>query len=203
MLKIVCILLAVVIIVLSTAFIWKQHAQKILWSVAILLLTSMLLLIGFGVINPENGFNGDLILGLILVFFTAGALIMAADRLKKQEAEKKRKQEVQLPASLDTDYARKIFAKAIEAGLITLRDGSYKWNESKVMLSYLCGRLYCGDKPHYDKVANETEWVLGEKVFPDKEIGALFGLSQVGQSRLNRGALKAPKNHKIIDKLFE
>lgn len=44
------------------------------------------------------------------------------------------KEKVQLPPRLDTEVARDIFSKAIEAGLMTENGDHYMWKQSKVLL---------------------------------------------------------------------
>ena len=73
-----------------------------------------------------------------------------------------------MPKILDTDTARKVFAKAIEAGYITECGSFYKWNNSKVLLAYMCGRIYCGDKSNYSKIEEKTFWKFGRQdMFPN------------------------------------
>ena len=52
---------------------------------------------------------------------------------------------VVLTGMLNTELAVKVFAKAIEAGYMSEKGSHYKWNDSKVLLAYMCGRIYCGD----------------------------------------------------------
>ena len=54
---------------------------------------------------------------------------------------------VTLPSRLDTELARKIFDKAIEEEYIIINDDHYEWTLNKVLLAYMCGRIYCEDYP--------------------------------------------------------
>lgn len=112
--------------------------------------------------------------------------------------------EVVLPKILDTYTARKVFAKAIEAGYITECGSFYKWNNSKVLLAYMCGRIYCGDKPNYSKIEEKTFWKFGRQdMFPDAELKVLFQIQDLGQSRANRKDAIVPFKSEEIDKFFE
>ena len=99
--------------------------------------------------------------------------------------------------------ARKVFAKAIEAGYMKEDGTHYKWNESKVLLAYMCGRIYCGDKPIPSKFDDKGSWKFGETFFPDTELNNLFDISGLGQSRQNRKDLAVPVKSTEIDKFFE
>lgn len=48
-----------------------------------------------------------------------------------------------LTGQLKTELAEKVFAKAIEVGYMKEEGSHYKWTESKVLLAYMCGRIYC------------------------------------------------------------
>ena len=111
--------------------------------------------------------------------------------------------EVILPEALDTELARKVFAKAIEVGYMKEDGTHYKWNESKVLLAYMCGRIYCGDKPIPSKFDDKGSWKFGETFFPDTELNNLFDISGLGQSRQNRKDLAVPVKSTEIDKFFE
>ena len=109
---------------------------------------------------------------------------------------------VTLPSRLDTELARKIFAKAIEEGYIIIDDDHYEWTLNKVLLAYMCGRIYCGDKPEYSKIDRKSFWTFGEGLFPDVKLGVLFKQNGIGQLRQNRRDEAVPNNADIIDKLF-
>lgn len=108
-----------------------------------------------------------------------------------------------LTGQLKTELAEKVFAKAIEAGYIKEEGFHYKWTESKVLLAYMCWRIYCGDYPERLKMETKTYWKFGMELFPDAELCALFDTSDIGQSRQNRKDLTVPKNFQKIDIFFE
>ena len=62
----------------------------------------------------------------------------------------------------------------------------YKWTESKVLLAYMCGRIYCGDYPERLKMETKTYWKFGMELFPDTELCVLFATSDIGQSKQKR-----------------
>lgn len=109
---------------------------------------------------------------------------------------------VVLTGRLDTHIARKIFAKAIEAGYMEEVGSHYEWKNTKTLLAYMCGRIYCGDKPEYSKIDRKSFWTFGEGLFPDVELGVLFKQNGIGQLRQNRRDEAVPNNADIIDKLF-
>ena len=73
----------------------------------------------------------------------------------------------EFPDELNTDKAKKIFSKAVKAGLMQpLSNGSgYQWNRSNAMLAYLCGKIYCGDRIKQDMVSKEWMLKRGETFF--------------------------------------
>lgn len=115
-----------------------------------------------GGINPvgEDKTGSVEFWGAIITLISGAALAFCAEKLKvknngkitevKKEAliEDSKQEEnpvcnegkVVLSKILDT--ARKVFAKAIEAGYITECGSFYKWNNSKILLAYMCGRIY-------------------------------------------------------------
>ena len=108
-----------------------------------------------------------------------------------------------IPAKLDTPLARKVFQKALEVNLMEIDNGHYKWNGTKVQLAYMCGRIYCGDKPKYDEREDKSYWRFGwTEFFPDSELNALFEVTDLGQSRSNRKDLAVPQGSNKIDDLF-
>lgn len=122
----------------------------------------------------------------------------------------KKKEDTQLPGlpeELNTDEARKMFAKAVKAGLMQpLKDG-YQWNKSNVLLAYFCGEIYCGDGLVQDTITKE--WIVkrGETFFPETALHSFFlnkegqNIKNLGQSRLQMQ--RPPKGYKDIDNLFD
>lgn len=111
-----------------------------------------------------------------------------------------------IPKELDTQLARKVFSKAIERGFM-MEDGHYyRWNEneSKVLLAYMCGRIYCGDRPVKIEQTGKVIWELGRcGFFPDTGLNELFQTKDLGQSRSNRIAQTTPQRSAFIDEMFE
>ena len=113
------------------------------------------------------------------------------------------KEKVQLPPRLDTGVARDIFSKAIEAGLMEENGDHYKWKQSKVLLAYMCGRIYCEDRPKYDRIENKTFWKFGRtEFFPESDLNELFEVTDLAQSRQNRKDSPVPQGSDKIDELF-
>ena len=222
MLQIIFLVIGLCIIVLALSFAFKRYARLILWSSAITLFAGTLLLVGIGVINPIDGDNtgSTTFWGTIITLISGAALAFCAEMLKEGNKGKIKVQNgdssvseeqsvgdegaVVLTGMLNTELAVKVFAKAIEAGYMSEKGSHYKWNDSKVLLAYMCGRIYCGDKPVYSDMDEKSFWKFGRLgVFPDTELSNLFEMPDLGQSRSNRKDLAVPAKSKEIDKFFE
>lgn len=111
---------------------------------------------------------------------------------------------VELQGRLNTPFARQVFARAIEKGLMEEVGNHYKWNESKALLAYMCGRIYCGDYPKYSVRDVKSYWMPGRtEFFPESDLNALFEETALGQSRQNRKGEVVPMGSKKVDDLFE
>ena len=222
MLQIIFLVIGLCIIVLALSFAFKRYARLILWSSAITLFAGTLLLVGVGVINPidEDNSGSTTFWGTIITLISGAALAFCAEMLKEGNKGKIKVQNgnssvseeqsvcdegaVVLTGMLNTVLAGKVFAKAIEAGYMSEKGSHYKWNDSKVLLAYMCGRIYCGDKPVYSDMDEKSFWKFGRLgVFPDTELSHLFEMPDLGQSRSNRKDLVVPAKSKEIDKFFE
>lgn len=225
MLQIIFLVIGLCIIFLALSFAFKRYARLILWSSAITLFASTLLLVGVGVINPIDGDNSGstTFWGTIITLISGAALAFCAEMLKEGNKGKIKVQNdnvtetsifggqtvanegaVVLTGMLNTELVVKVFAKAIEAGYMSEKGSHYKWNDSKVLLAYMCGRIYCGDKPEYSETDEKSYWKFGRMgVFPDTELSNLFEMPDLGQSLSNRKDLAVPAKSKEIDKFFE
>lgn len=189
----------------------KKYARVILWSSAITLFVGTLLLVGLGVVNPvsDNETGSSEFWGTIMFLISAAALVIGAEILREKNIKNVEEvvsvdAEIILSETLDTELARKVFAKAIEAGYMKEDGTHYIWNESKVLLAYMCGRIYCGDKPTVSNIDDREFWKFGRTAFfPDTELNNLFDVSGLGQSRSNRKDLPVPTKSTEIDKFFE
>lgn len=108
--------------------------------------------------------------------------------------------EYTLPTINNTDEERKVFKKAIGAGLMEICGQGYKWKRSNVLLAYMCGRLYCGDKIAVDDTTKQLMYKKGIGSFHETSINKLFDVKNIGQSR--RQIKYTPKGYEDIDKLF-
>lgn len=200
MLQIIFLVIGLCIIVLALSFAFKRYARLILWSSAITLFAGTLLFVGIGVINPIDGDNtgSTTFWGTIITLISGAALAFCAEMLKEGNKGKIKVQNgnssvseeqsvgdegaVVLTGMLNTELAVKVFAKAIEAGYMSEKGSHYKWNDSKVLLAYMCGRIYCGDKPVYSDMDEKSFWKFGRLgVFPDTELSNLFEMPDLGQ----------------------
>lgn len=111
-----------------------------------------------------------------------------------------------IPKELDTPLARKVFAKAIELDLMKEDGHHYRWSEreSKVLLAYMCGRIYCGDTPDYNEQKRKDYWMPGKwSVFPDTALNNLFQMKDLAISRTNRLYDAAPFKSAMIDGIID
>lgn len=75
----------------------------------------------------------------------------------------------------------KVFVKVIEVGYIGEKGFYYKWNDFKVLLVYMCGWIYCGDKFEYFEMDEKLYWKFGRMgVFFDIELSNLFEMFDLG-----------------------
>lgn len=102
--------------------------------------------------------------------------------------------ELTLPSKLDTERARRYFAKAIEAQYIKKTESGLQWvfgsdRGRKVSLGYFIQKVYC---------PNNTEDI------PEKAVNQLFGVERIGSAISQiQNAKKPQKWRKTIDILFE
>lgn len=94
---------------------------------------------------------------------------------------------VTLPSRLDSEWARRIFDKAMEEGYIIIDDDHYEWTLNKVLLAYMCGRIYCEDCPEKTIYDEKMYWMPGRvELFPGTELDKLFNMKDLTQSRHSR-----------------
>ena len=208
----------ILILVLATVF--KRHQRVILWSAAILIFIGTLLLVGIGTIDliKDNRPNITVTAGVFFALFLSCVLACGAEKLHAKNREKDKQiiqsknnqsegqnmpEKVVLSGRLDTPLARTVFAKAVEAGYMEEAGSHYSWKGTKVLLAYMCGRIYCGDVPEYSKHEQKSFWKFGNGLFPDVELNALFEQAGIGQSRQNRRDMSVPANAGEIDKFFQ
>lgn len=108
-----------------------------------------------------------------------------------------------IPRRLNTPLARRVFTKAVEAGYISVNGTRLIWNDSTVLLAYMCGKIYCKDKAEKIAYENKYCWEKGRENFPNADLTRLFQREGIGQARLNRNSETAPKKSEEIDKFFE
>lgn len=223
MLQITFLFIGFFILILVLATIFKRYQRTFLWTAAICMFLGVLFSVGFGYVDVIDGDvpNLPVITSIVLIIIGSALLILGAEKLHSQQREKETlsipvvtlaskahsaddsENGIVLTRQLKTELAEKVFAKAIEAGYMKEEGSHYKWNESKVLLAYMCGRIYCGDYPERLRMETKTYWKFGMEFFPDTELCALFATSDIGQSRQNRKDLTVPKKFQKIDNFFE
>ena len=170
-----------------------------------------------GIWGTETG--TAVIVGISTAIGCAITLIYAAEDLHQKKRIKGKKitetesvqedmvpdhHKVTLPSRLDTELARKIFDKAIEEEYIIINDDHYEWTLNKVLLAYMCGRIYCEDYPEKTIYDEKMYWMPGRvELFPGTELDKLFNMKDLTQSRHTRKNKAAPTGFEKIDKLFE
>ena len=156
--------IALSVLTLVIAFIFKKHQRAILWTAALTLFIGTSLLLGLGLVKiVENGVvNQTAVLAVILSFICSAIFACNAEKIhaamqKKASAMKildelpqndnpveanehsdeelnRSNEHVQLPQKLNTKLACDIFSKAIEKGFMEEKSKHYKWNLTKVLL---------------------------------------------------------------------
>ena len=199
---------------------YKLNNRKVFWGVGLTTITSILILLGLGILRLSWGTTGmAVIVGISTAIGCAITLIYAAEDLHQKKRIKVKKiaetesvQEdmvsdhlkVTLPSRLDTELSRKVFDKAIDEGYIIINDSHYEWTLNKVLLAYMCGRIYCEDYPKKTIYDEKMYWMPGRvELFPGAELDKLFNMKDLTQSRHSRKNKAAPIGSEKIDKLFE
>ena len=221
--RIACILIAGFFIVLVVTYTYKLNNRKVFWGVGLTTIISILILLGLGILRPSWGTETGMavIVGISTAIGCAITLIYAAEDLHQKKRAKGKNiaavgtepaqgvpdsehDKVTLPPRLDTELARRIFAKAIDEGYIIIDDDHYKWTLNKVLLAYMCGRIYCEDYPEKNRYDDKLFWMPGRvELFPGAELDKLFNMKDLTQSRHSRKNKAAPIGSEKIDKLFE
>ena len=221
MLQISFLFIGFIVLILAISSMFKNYSRYILWTVAILLFVATLLLVGFGVINPikDGVVDMNILFAIIISISCSGGLVWGAEKWHSKIREKENMDnepkmnneafiqtdnKIKLPTRLDTEVARKVFSRAIDAGYIIVEGDHYVWTETKVLLAYMCGRIYCEDYPEKTRYDEKMFWGPGKiDLFPDADLNTLFNQTDLTQSRHNRKGKPAPTGHEKIDKLFE
>ena len=196
--RVACILIAGFLIVLAVTYIYKLNSRKVFWGVGLTTIIGILILLGLGVLRPSWGTET----GTAVIVGIKGKKIAETESVQEDRVPDHHK--VTLPSRLDTELARKIFDKAIEEGYIIIDDDHYEWTLNKVLLAYMCGRIYCEDYPEKTIYDEKTYWMPGRvELFPGTELDKLFNMKDLTQSRHTRKNKAAPTGSEKIDKLFE
>jgi hypothetical protein len=213
--RVACILIAGFFIVLVVTYTYKLNNRKVFWGVGLTTIISILILLGLGILRPSWGTETGMavIVGISTAIGCAITLIYAAEDLHQKKRAKGKNiaavgtepaqgvpdsehNKVTLPSRLDTELARKIFAKAIEEGYMEEAGSHYSWKGTKALLAYMCGRIYCGDYPEYSKYEQKTFWEFSNGLFPDVELNALFEQTGIGQSSASRLSIRSTRDNR-------
>ncbi len=217
--KVILLYFAFTLVLCVVAYLFKDKQRIIFWSVGLSLLVVVSILFAVGIIHSAEWLEVNFFCSAIYII-CAEALNKSVKKKKKSELqtkiEKTKKEEVRsdeelpdgvyLVKELDTPLARKVFAKAIEQGFMREDGHYYRWgeNESKVLLAYMCGRIYCRDVPEYDEKKRKYYWMDGKwGTFPDSALNNLFQTKDLSISRTNRIYAATPHKSKIIDEIID
>lgn len=206
-----------VIAFLIAAFALKKYQRTILWIGALILFFITMLSIGLGLYVPK-GLAG--VLQPCLALVVSGLMILVAEKQNSiklanddnyagennndnQEDSDDIDLGIELPDKLNTPLARRIFKKAITDEFLEVQDGTLKWNKSVVLLAYVCGRIYCGDKSDFLKRKGKYVWRFGKGGrFPDGALKLVFGIDNLGGARRKYKNSSAPDGVEQVDKWF-
>lgn len=217
--KVILLYFAFTLVLCVVAYLFKDKQRIIFWSVGLSLLVVVSILFAVGIIHSAEWLEVNFVCSAIYII-CAEALNKSAKGKKKSKPqtsiEKTKKEDaplneelpdgVYLVKELDTPLARKVFEKAIEQGFMKEDGHYYRWseNESKVLLAYMCGRIYCKDVPEYDEKKRKYYWIDGKwSVFPDTALNNLFQTKDLSISRTNRLFSAAPHKSTEIDKMID
>lgn len=206
-----------VIAFLVVAFALKKYQRTILWIGALILFFITMLSIALGLYVPR-GLAG--VLQPCLALVVSGLMILVAEKQnsiklandanyagdnnnENQEDSDDIDLGIKLPDKLNIPLARRIFKRAITDEFMEIQDGTLKWNKSVVLLAYVCGRIYCGDKPEFQKRKQKYYWRLGKGGrFPDGLLQKLFGVKNLGGARQKNRDTTVPDGAEQVDKWF-
>ena len=110
-----------------------------------------------------------------------------------------------LPMKLRVSVRTEVLTLALQEGYLSVTDdGHWVWRlESKTLLAYFCGRMWCGDTPLYSKRARGYIWQSGGVRFPKKDLVALFGVRNLRTLREQRYMGLLPAGWELVEKMFE
>ena len=217
MFRVTMLFLAFIFVVILVAYKFQKHGRAIFWGVAIFLIIGSLFLLGTGVLDLYEGDHINMTTLMLVSLCILGGGILAIFAEKNEELKRKRAGAAQsvaesqelagviLTRKLDTPLAKEVFSKAIKEGLMEVNGSHFKWKRPKILLAYMCGRIYCNDCPVPDHgKEGKFIWNPGDdSSFPDIDLNALFQTKDIGQSRNNRKFCPLPNDFDIIDRFFE
>lgn len=108
----------------------------------------------------------------------------------------------QLPMKLRYKADPRVLTLAVEQCYIAIDEqGRLRWLlESKTLLAYFCGRMWCGDTPR--NARGRQVWVQGGCSFPAKDLDALFAATNLRTLREKRKKSLLPTGAELVDTLF-
>lgn len=98
-----------------------------------------------------------------------------------------------------------VIGAAIDENLMRItEDARLEWlMDSKTLLAYFCGRMWCGDKAHYYADCRLWQWEHAGVRFPEKALNCLFGEKNLRTLRKNRDMCEPPKGWRVVERIFE
>lgn len=102
------------------------------------------------------------------------------------------------PKDLLNDRSKTILLNAANDEAIIIVGEKLKFQGSNALLAYLLGVAFCGDTKQYDVYLQGYKVKRGSAYFPDKLLSDLFGVKNLGQSRLQLNSV--PKGYERVEK---
>lgn len=102
------------------------------------------------------------------------------------------------PKGLLNDSAKRILLNAANDGAIDVIGKKLKFQGSNALLAYMLGIAFCGDTKQYDVFLQGYKVKRGSTFFPDTLLSDLFGVKNLGQSRLQLNSV--PKGYEKVEK---
>ena len=115
-----------------------------------------------------------------------------------QPTEQEQKLKSLFPDDMKNEKAMTILLNAVKDGAIIIVKDRLKFNGSNALLAYMLGIAFCGDTKEYNRYKQGYKVKRGSAFFPDAFLSKLFGVSNLGQSRLQLDSL--PRGYEKVDK---
>ena len=109
-----------------------------------------------------------------------------------------------LPLTVRVRIDHDILEKALRYGLITITpDDKLHWQAgSQTLLTYFCGKMFCGDTSRYNPRTKAMHWHRGPGRMPVSTLSRLFNATSLKYIRNKRAEMPLPDGFQLIDDLY-